>query len=110
MGSGSATWTAWPPPGSFPFEAVDPFGYDTLDDTGWTVQSDTIDLATAKVTITVDGASKPVTLRALEPWYGSAYAIAILPDGWRSQVGKTYTVSITGVSSPITYDVKMVGC
>jgi len=106
-GSGRSprAWTAWPPPGDVPFEAM--YG---LDSTGWTVQSDSIDLSGAKVTITDGGQNRPVNVASLAGGYGSSYAIAIRPSGWTSAVGHTYDVSITGIPSPIRYSVQIVQC
>ena len=42
--------------------------------------------------------------------YGSTYAIRFTPDGWTSQAGSTYTVTIGGIGEPITYEVNMVQC
>ena len=108
-GGGSKAWTAWPPPGDFPFEAVS-VSWSSLDSTGWTLQSDSISLSGAKVSITDGGTDRPVTVTTLGANYGSSYAIRMLPKGWTAQAGHTYHVSVTGVSPAITYDVKMVAC
>lgn len=111
-GSGTATnpWTAWPPPGPFPIDAVN-MSFVPLDKTGWTVQSDTLDVTKATVTVTRDdGTVMPVTTTALGSGYGSTYAINLLPKSWTSEAGRTYTVSVTGAGAPIVYDVSMVDC
>ena len=82
-----------------------------LDDTGWSIQSDTIDVRAGSITVTRDdGTDMPVTVTNLEPYYGSTYAVSILPVGWAKEDGRTYTVSVTGASQPITYDVSPVDC
>lgn len=110
-GSGKAgkAWTAWPSPGQIPLQAVSPKG-TTVDSTGWSVQSDSINLANAQVTVTVDGAAQPVTVTQLDPNYGSKYAIRFNPMGWTTQAGKTYSVAIANIPTPISYDVQIVDC
>lgn len=107
--SGGNAWTAWPPPGPFPYEAV-VMSWVGLDEVGWSIQSDTIDLSGATVTVTDGTTNMPVTVSSLLPNYGSEYAILITPSGWTSQVGHTYHVEVTGVSTPISYDVEIVDC
>jgi hypothetical protein len=112
-GSGNAghSWTAFPPPGPFPYEvfSVLPFG-DTLDVTGWTIQSDSLDLSAAQVTITSDGNTMPTMVHVLLPNYGSSSAISILPQGWTAQPDTSYHVSVAGVGEAIEYDVFIVDC
>lgn len=102
-------WTAFPPPGPFPIQAVAPFFY-SLDDSGWSIQSDAIDLRNAGVTVTANGQTLPVTVTALAAGYGSSYGIAFVPQGWTSQAGTTYHVEVTGIAEPIAYDVDVVDC
>jgi hypothetical protein len=102
---------AWPPAGIVPLQAV--FSGGTrggADSTGWTVQSDTINLAAAQVTVTSAGVALPVTVAQLLSGYGSRYAISFTPMGWTTQAGKTYSVSIAGVTPAISYDVQVVAC
>jgi hypothetical protein len=110
-GSGGAgnDWTAFPTPGEFPFGAVGP-SWTSIDETGWSVQSDAIDLSSAQVAITADGEDHPVTVVQLDPGYGSAQAIAIIPQGWTTQPDTIYHVEVTGVAAPIAYDVDVVDC
>jgi hypothetical protein len=82
----------------------------TLDTTGWSVQSDTVNLSGAVVTITLNGTTQPVTVTQLASGYGSDYAIDILPSGWKMAAGNTYHVAITGIATPIAYDVQVVSC
>ena len=106
-GHAAAAWTAWPPAGIVPFEL---FRIQSLDDIGWTVQSDSIDLSSAQVTVTLGGRTLPVTVSNLPSGYGSWYAVRIVPQSWNTQAGNTYHVSITNVSTPIDYDVQVVDC
>lgn len=112
FGTGRLTkpWMAWPPPGPFPVQAMGGgFGQNT-DQTGWTVQSDTINLAGAQVKVTVDGADQPVTVTQLMPGYGSRYAFRFNPMGWTTTAGKTYKVSVTGIPTPIEYEIQVLAC
>lgn len=110
QGSGDAgkEWTAWPPPGTFPLQAVQP-SWSSIDETGWTIQSDPIDLSAAQVSITRDGEDLPVVVTSLQGGYGSASAISMIPQGWTTTVG-TYHVEVTGIASPLSYDVEVEDC
>ena len=108
-GTGDAAFVAWPPPGRFPIQAAT--GFDTsIDQTGWTVQSDDVDLDGATVTVTADGSDLPVALTLLKGGYGSAHAVSLVPQGWAIEAGVTYHVEFAGVSTPIAYDVEPVDC
>ncbi len=112
FGSGNAgkSWMAWPGPGIFPAQAVNP-SWSSIDQTGWTLQSDSINLDGAQVTITMDGSTnRPVTITHLGANYGSSYAISMVPQGWTTQAGHTYHVAVTGVTPAISYDVEVVDC
>lgn len=110
-GVGSNEWTAWPSPGPFPFEAISPLGFASLDETGWSVQSDTIDLNGASVTITAGGEPRPVTVTNLAGGFGSSSAISMVPQGWTAQPDTTYHVLVEGIADgPIEYDVQIVDC
>jgi hypothetical protein len=106
-------WMAWPSPGIIPLQAL-AYGIgrwmQKIDMTGWTVQSDKIDLASAQVTVMSDGMAKPVTVTQLLPGYGSRYAIRFNPMGWETEAGKTYSISVTGIAEPISYDVQIADC
>jgi hypothetical protein len=82
----------------------------SVDVTGWSIQSDKIDLSAAQVTVTMDGAAQPVTVTQLLANYGTKYAIDFIPQGWKTQAGKTYSVSVSGVTPVIAYDVQIVDC
>jgi hypothetical protein len=91
----------------------------TLDGTGWSVQSNTIDFAGQGATVTVtlyDGqnqpTSLPVTVTYAQPGYrGSNYAIMFTPyqNQWATTAGKSYHVTIN--SNPVVdYTVKVIDC
>jgi uncharacterized protein YkwD len=106
-GVGSAPWTAWPPAGPVPLEAFGLWG--DLDATGWSVQSDTVDLTDVTVTVARDGQALPVTVTPLLDYYGSLSAISFVPSGWQTVPG-AYQVTIAGASVPIDYLVEVVDC
>jgi hypothetical protein len=110
-GKAGKAWLAWPPPGPFPTQAIKPgrFG-GTLGEVGYSIQSDSIDLAAGTLTITSGGEDLPVMVMELPGGYGSRYALNIQPDGWEMEAGKTYTVTLSGASTPITYDIEVVDC
>jgi hypothetical protein len=98
-GSGSNPWTAFPPPGPVPL-AMFSVSYASLDSTGWTVQSDGVNLGSAQATIGDAGTNLPVNVVELAGGYGSSTAISIIPQGWKAQAGHTYRVTVTGASQP----------
>ena len=109
-GPDRADWTAWPPPGVVPFE-LNNLAWATLDQTGWSVQSDSISLSGANVTITRDdGANQPVTVTQLAAYYGSQSAISMVPSGWRAESGRSYDVHIEASGGVIDYTVEFVDC
>ncbi|MBK6919927.1 MAG: CAP domain-containing protein [Deltaproteobacteria bacterium] len=108
-GNAGAAWTAYPSPGPYPFEAST-LGWTSLDETGWSIQSDSIELGGAQVTITQDGEDRPVTVHALGSGYGSSSAISMIPIGWQLTAGASYHVSVANVGTPIEYDVDVVDC
>ena len=110
-GKAGKPWMAWPPAGLVPVQAVFAGGTKGgADTTGWTVESDSINLANAQVTVTLDGANMPVTVAQLLGGYGSKYAISFIPMGWTTQPNKTYSVAITGIATPIAYTVQTITC
>jgi hypothetical protein len=112
QGDAGAAWTAWPPPGIVPIEAIHvpqvPWAH--VDETGWSLQSDAIDVNQAQITISEGGADRPVTVTPLQSGFGSQYAVSIRPQGWVSEAGKTYTVQVDGVPQPFGYEVQIVQC
>lgn len=109
-GDAGAAWTAWPPPGLVPYEAIHvptvPWAH--VDQTGWTVQSDSIDVTGAQVTVSEGGADKPVAVNGLGGGYGSSFAVRFVPQGWTVEVGKTYDVALS--VGGIQYSVTVVDC
>lgn len=109
-GDAGKEWVAWPPPGVFPMQAyAGGFGV-TLNETGWSVQSDFIDLGDAEVVVTAGGETLPVNLTQLPGGYGSRYAIGFTPDGWEPEPGGVYSVTLEGIDGAISYDVHFVDC
>ena len=109
-GSDSAPWTAWPPPGVVPFELTQ-LAWATLDQTGWSVQSDSMNLNGASVTITRDdGTNLPVAVADLAAYYGSQWAISMIPSGWAAEPGRAYDVHIEAPGGVIDYTVELVDC
>jgi hypothetical protein len=102
-------WVAWPPPGVFPLAA---YGESprSLGDTGWSIQSDYIDLSKAVVTVVAGGMEREVEVSELEPSPGSESAIRILPRGWTARAGETYEVSVGGIQPKIQYSFELVDC
>jgi uncharacterized protein YkwD len=111
-GTGKATkaWMAWPPPGAFPMQAYTDTYKRSLDTTGWSIQSKSIDLTAAQVAVTSGGQTQPVKVEQLTGSYGSAKAIRIVLDGWKAAVGSTYAVSVSGTATPIAYEFQLVDC
>jgi hypothetical protein len=110
-GRAGKTWMAWPAPGIIPLQAIRRSTSSSLDRTGWSIQSNTLNVTTGTVTVTTAGTAQPVTVSALTGSYGGArYAVRIVPNGWQTTAGQTYTVSVSGISTPITYDVRVVDC
>jgi hypothetical protein len=107
--AGAKAWVAWPPPGQIPIQAFSS-AFAKLDQTGWSIQSDTVDLASATVSVTSDGAELPVTVTQLLPGYGSSKAMRFNAMGWTAAAGKTYHVALSGSSMPIEYDVEVIDC
>lgn len=100
-------YVAWPPPGNVPLEAIT----TTLADTaGWSIQSDSINLSSATVTVTDGAMTLPVTVTALPQNFGSTYAIRIVPNEWTSTAGHQYAVSVGGITSTIAYQVNVIDC
>ncbi len=109
-GKASKPWMAWPPPGAFPVQAYADTYRRSLDDTGWSVQSKSIDLSAAQVTVMSGGTGKAVKVEQLAGNYGNNKAIRIVLDGWKASAGSTYAVSVTGIATPISYEIQLVDC
>jgi uncharacterized protein YkwD len=109
-GKAGKAWQAWPPPGPFPMQAYTDVYKRSLDDTGWSIQSKSIDLSAARVTIMSGGQAQPVTIEQLTGSYGNAKAIRIVPSGWKAAAGQSYAVSVTGTATPISYEIQLIDC
>jgi hypothetical protein len=101
----NGSFTAWPPPGPVPLAAL-----GSVDTSGWTVQSDRIDLSDAHVVVSDDHQLLSVTVTQLLDGFGSAHAVAFKPSGWSTEAGHTYDITVTSVSSPIEYSVEVISC
>jgi len=109
-GTANKMWVAWPPAGPFPIQAYGT-GSRTLSATGWSVQTiRSIALTGATVTVTSGGADKPMTMSQLTGTYGESNAIRLVPMGWNPAAGESYTVTVAGVSQPISYTIDFVDC
>ena len=108
-GTSGAAFVAWPPPGRFPVQAATVSG-TSIDQTGWTVQSEDASLPGATVTVTAAGQDLPIAVVVLEGGYGSAYALSFIPQGWAMQAGTTYQVELSDLPAPIAYDIEAVDC
>jgi uncharacterized protein YkwD len=110
MGQAGKEWMAWPPPGVLPYGAYSFGNWGSLSDTGWTLQSDELDLSQVSVSVSSGGSPLPVTVTELLGGYGSRDAIRFNPDGWEPEAGQTYSVEVSGAGSEIAYDVHLVDC
>ena len=110
--AGSPRFTAWPPAGKVPLGAFYPetMWWSNLDQVGWSVQSDRLNLTEATVTVTSDGETLPVDTFPLLPGYGSESALRFTPKGWKTEAGKTYSVTLSGVNPSISYSVEVLDC
>ncbi len=111
-GNANKPWMSWPPPGPVPVDAIAIPGLESVDSTGWSVQSDSINLSGAQVTVTDTGsdAGLDVTVTQLGQYYGSTYALRFNPQGWTSTAGHTYRVQLSNIATPISYEVQVVSC
>jgi MYXO-CTERM domain-containing protein len=106
-GNAMVPYVGWPPAGPVPLQA---FTATQLDKAGWSLQSDSINLNSATATVTDGTTSQPVTVSTNIGSYGAIYAMGIVPNGWTSQAGHDYTVTIGGTKTPISYTVSVVDC
>jgi hypothetical protein len=115
QGASARQWTAWPAPGPFPLQAFTPVpihwtAENSVNATGWSIQSEKVNLSGAQVTVTLAGVSLPVTVVQLSQHYGSTWALRFHPQGWSPQAGRTYKVEVGGISEPFSYEVQVVDC
>jgi MYXO-CTERM domain-containing protein len=106
-GKAGVAYVGWPPAGPVPLQA---FTATELDKSGWSLQSDTINLSAATATVMDGTTSQPVTVSTNLGSYGAKYAMGITPNGWTSQAGHSYVVTIGGTTTPISYTVQVVDC
>ncbi|MGB1274616.1 MAG: hypothetical protein ACPG77_02610, partial [Nannocystaceae bacterium] len=104
-GNAGKQWMAWPPPGLVPLAVA-----SLVNSTGWSLQSDSISLQNAEVSVTENGQPRPMTITNLASNYGSSHAISMVPNGWQAQAGATYSVAVTGVNPAINYEVEVLSC
>lgn len=100
-------WAAWPPAGPVPFDV---FAAEKLDTAGWTIQSTKDDLEKATVNVSRDGKIMPVTVTHLTPLEGSRSAIRFVPQGWVTEAGRSYAVSVIGSAAKIDFEVQPIDC
>ena len=115
-------WVAFPPPGQMPIQAIEDRWGRSIDRTGWTIQYDGISLADAQISVTAYslsegeqdpqamGESLPIEVVSLRLNYGSSAAYNMIPQGWRSEVGKRYVVKVESSNEVIEYTVEYVDC
>jgi len=104
-GKANLPFVAWPPSGPIPITAITTTKVDT---TGWTIQSDTLNVNAGTVTVLDNGQPAAVTQTSLGADYGSKYAIRFLPSGWKTQAGHTYDVAVSGTT--ISYQLQVLDC
>src|SRR5690606_24116559 len=95
-------FVAWPPPGPTPLQAI--LATD-VDEAGWTIQSDAINLSNATVAVEEAGQPLEVSQFTLPGGYGSRYALRIVPTSWKLQAGHSYRVTASGTDIDYTIDV-----
>lgn len=98
------SWNAVPPAGFTPIEMA--------KYAQWSFEGSLAGIAkaTASVLRVDDNMPLPVTAQALSQGYGQD-TMSFKPNGWTAEVGKTYRVTITGLTAgDVTYDVKPVTC
>jgi MYXO-CTERM domain-containing protein len=106
-GNAKVPYVGWPPAGPVPLQA---FTATELDKAGWSLQSDSINLNSATATVMDGTTNQPVTVSTMLGSYGAKYAMGIVPNGWTTQAGHNYTVTLGGTTTPISYTVQVVDC
>jgi hypothetical protein len=100
-------WVAWPPAGPVPLAAITT---TNVDKAGWSIQSDTINMSAVTATVMDGATSQPVTVTGNLPSFGARFAMSIVPMGWTEQAGHSYTVTVGGTTTPITYTIQVLDC
>ncbi|APR86097.1 Hypothetical protein A7982_11446 [Minicystis rosea] len=99
----SPAWVSTPTPGFVPLEVAK---------WTWSFHGANSGIPTAQITMlrVDDNTPLAVTVTQLEQGYGQK-AISWLPKGWSAEAGKTYRVTVSGLTGgDVTYDVKPVTC
>lgn len=111
-GRHEARFTAWPPPGLVPIQALFPQGWSDIDQAGWSIQSDTVPVNRATlVTVKKDGVEVEVDTWELDGGYGSEFGIGLRPRGFTTEVGSTYEVTLEGSAfDAVTYTFTPIDC
>ncbi|MCB9693177.1 MAG: hypothetical protein H6736_15310 [Alphaproteobacteria bacterium] len=101
-------WTPWPPAGETPVPLLELAQFD-VDRTGWSIQSDTLDLTGTTVRLTWDGVEQILATTPLQGGLGSVYGVSFTPETLVPN-GVTWTVEVLGAPEPITYSGRKVAC
>lgn len=111
-GRAQARFTAWPPPGLVPLQALFPAGWADIDKAGWSIQSDTVPVHLAtEVTVKKDGETVEVDTWTLDADYGSAFGLGIRPRGFTTELGSTYEVTLEGSAfDVVSYSFTVIDC
>jgi hypothetical protein len=102
-GGPTPDWTSMPPAGFAPL---------TTAQWTWSFQGNLGGIGNAQIEVLDVDTNTPlaITVLPLQGGYGQP-AISWLPSGWQPQAGKTYRVTVSGVTGgPVVYDVKPVNC
>jgi hypothetical protein len=98
--STTRTWTAWPPPGPVPLEAI--------GSSLWSFHSDGASGGAVRVVRVSDGVDLGASAMSLPDGFGPS-TVAWASDGARTE--GTYRVTVSGIPlGEITYDVTLVAC
>lgn len=102
-GGPTPPWTSVPAAGFAPIETAQ---------WTWSFQGNLSGIGGAQVTMLDVDTNQPLAIQILPLQGGFGQeAISWVPQGWTAQAGKTYRVTVAGVSGgPIIYDVKPVAC
>ena len=83
------------------------------DGTGWTVQTNTHNLAYGMVRVSVDGVEREVNFRQLEGGGGARWSMAFLPVGWTPTPNTTYHIDVLDRRTEarlFDYEVELIDC